>query len=121
MQQTTEDASLRALRRDFRVVGATLQRLAMTAIEQEATAYPVFVAHAADQAPALGIAALSDPSQSYAYRVAPIEELVRKGLLEAEAKGKFIDAAGDAFERACVLLIEGGGARFVFIPYEREI
>jgi hypothetical protein len=53
--------------------------------------------------------------------VAPIEELVRKGLLEAEAKGAFVDAAGDAFERACVLLVEGAGARFVFIPYEREL
>lgn len=122
MQAAAEDAGLRALRRDFRVVGATLQRLTMAAVEQEATAYPIFVAHAQREvAPALGLPAATDPQLQFAFRIAPIEELVRKGLIEADEKGKFIDAAGDAYERACILLVEGEAARFVFIPYEREL
>lgn len=119
-----EDPTLRSLRRDFRLFGLRMQQLAIAAVENEATRYPIFIAHLQrEPAPALGlpVAEVASESAAFAMRIAPIEELVRKGLIEADAQSRFIDAAGDAFERACVLLIEAGAGRFVFIPYEVEL
>ncbi len=111
---------LRLLRRDFRRVSDTLAHVASLALGDGVTQFPVFVA--CRQPIALGVLVI-DAAQmglTFSFRISMYEELVKKGLLEAENEKAFKVTFGDPFHKASVLLVEEGHAQFIFIPYSPE-
>ncbi|MDX2062213.1 MAG: hypothetical protein SFY70_04075 [Bacteroidia bacterium] len=114
----TDTEALERLRTDFVQVADLLAQLATTAIAQGVTQHPIFVA---TEVPlALGLPAIDrgDHGLTYHFRISLVDELVRKQLLEAEKRAEFLNAYGDARQRAAILLVHGTGAQFVFLPYD---
>lgn len=121
MEELSPDPLLRDVRRDFRIAAPHMAKLARAALDAEATRMPVFVA--ASQPVNLGLPAIKgeELGLKFDYRIAPLEQLVQVGLLDRDGALRLRQNAGDPFERAAILLVEPGGARFIFLPYSDGI
>lgn len=112
---------VQTLHRDFNTISAQLAALSNAAIGDGATQYPVFIA--VREPIGLGLLVLEAATHglTWNFRMSPVEELVRKGLVAPDQLDAFKQTYGDPFKRACILLIAHEQAQFVFLPYENEL
>lgn len=120
-QQRAAARLMQTLHRDFNTISPQLAALANAAIGDGATQYPVFIA--VRESIGLGLLVLEAATHglTWNFRMSPVEELVRKGVIGAEQLPAFKQTYGDPFKRACILLIAHEQAQFVFLPYENEM
>lgn len=107
---------MRELQRDLNAIGPMLAELVQSILAEGATQYPVFVA--SEEHIGLGLPAFDKEAYglSRQYRVSPYEELIKKGLIQANQVEKFKAAYSHASEKACVLVVDEQQAYFVFVP-----
>ena len=111
---------LESLRNDIAQVGETLKMLTEEILAEEISEYPIFIAtHGAVQ---LGkpIPEIDHLPLNWFFSVSVLEEFVKKGLIQADRVPNFQRTYSNPYRKACVFVIEGENARFVFVPYEIE-
>jgi hypothetical protein len=115
-----EQRYLERLEQEFNVVGPVLQKLIHQILEEGVTKYPILVA--SRQPIRLGLPVIDAEEQGlfWTYRVSPLEELVKKGLVNREQVERFREQYTNPAEKVCVLFIipDTEEARFIFLPFQ---
>jgi hypothetical protein len=110
---------LERLQHEFGQVSGLLRKLTRQVMDEGITTHPVFVA--TRQPVNLGLPVVEGESLGlyFSFRVSPLEELKRRGILQPEALDDFLERHNNPRETACVLLLPTAttDARFVFIPF----
>jgi hypothetical protein len=114
-----EQRYLERLEQEFNIVGPVLQKLIRQILDEQVTKYPILVA--SRQPIKLGLPVIDAEAQGlfWTYRVSPLEELVKKGLVNRDQVEHFREHYTNPSERVCVLFIipDSHEARFIFLPF----
>lgn len=114
-----EQQDLRRLEQDFEKLGTRLQALVLGVLREGVTGYPVFIASL--QAVGLGVQVAGNDAYGtyWNYRLSPLEELVKKGLVSQEQLPEFKNRYRDPRTEACVLVVPNNvyNAQVAFVPY----
>lgn len=115
-----ENTVLESLHNDFAQVKSILQPLAQRVIEEEISEYPIFIASHEWVEMGKPLFSRDDMPLNWYFYASIIEEFLKKNIIKKENVDSFKSTYGDPEERACIFMIIGEEAKFVFIPYEGE-
>lgn len=119
-ENRTAGEALEVARADFYRVADLLNQLAEAAIDQGATAYPVFIA--TQLGIGLGLPMLDRDAYGLTnnFRISPLEELIRKKVILEEHRRSFEKTYGDPRRKAALLVVHDEGAEIAFLPYSSQ-
>lgn len=111
---------IESLRNDIAQVGPQLREIAEKVISEGISDYPIFVA--AQEMIEIGkpIFDRDVVPVNWFFSASILEDFVRRELVKRENLGRFQRTFGDPSEKACIFVITGDDARFVFVPYTEE-
>lgn len=115
-----ENTVLESLHNDFAQVKHILQPLAQRIIGEEISEFPIFVASHEWIEMGKPLFSRDDMNLNWYFFASILEEFTKKNIIKREHVGNFKDTYGDPDERACIFMVIGEEAKFIFIPYEAE-
>lgn len=108
---------LQALKRDLEIYKDTLKEVSMEIIANHISNYPIFVAHT--DPIYLGRPVINHEvfGTTWDVNASMLEEFVKRGLVQPSKVDDFKKIYKDPKLNACVFVVSGEEANFVFLPY----
>jgi len=93
-----------------------LSKASDTILDQNVSAYPIFIAHQQDID--LGIPLANPPGLEgkWSFNASSLEEFVTKNVINSEKVDDFKEIYKKPEQYLCLFIIDSSGATFVFIP-----
>lgn len=97
-----------------------LKETATDILNGDYSKYPVFVAHQAEVRLGEPLIDAKETGISWSINASTLEELVEKGIVQPDRVQLFKQTFKNPSEFACLFVIHGLGANFIFIPYSTQ-
>ncbi len=113
-----QEQSLLSLRSDLKKVGEYLKEIAEAILDNEISEFPLFIVHR-ERAISLGRAVvLAEKSGTYwSFNASMLEELVGRGIIQADKVEEFRTLYKDARYYACIFMLTPETMNVVFSPF----
>lgn len=116
---TGEEATYARIKEVLQPYIVVLGQAADVILDQEVSAYPVFIVH--QDMIGIGVPLIEQASQSeWSVNASTLEELVTKQIIQEDKLMAFRQVYKDPRAFFCLLVIEGTGAHFVFLPKSEQ-
>lgn len=117
-----EDAKniLTSLENDMQTLKPVLKETATDILNGDYSKYPVFIAHQAEVILGEKLIDGNETGISWSINASTLEELVEKGIVQPDRVQLFKQTFKNPSEFACLFVIHGLGANFIFIPYASQ-
>lgn len=113
-----KESPLKSLEKDLIYYSESIHEIALEIIQEEVSAYPIFIAHQHEVALGEVILDKEELGTNWTINVATAEDLVEKGLISRKKEDGFYKTYKDPKTYMCLLVIVPEGANFVFYPYK---
>lgn len=115
-----DEIALESLQNDFETVKDSLKIIGERVVSEGISDYPIFVASRDWVEMGKPIFSREDMHLNWYFYASLMEEFVKKNIIKRDKIAAFKKAYPDADEKACIFIVVGEDAKFVFIPYESE-
>lgn len=109
---------LESLKNDFAQVKEILRTLAERVVQEGISDYPIFVASREWIEIGKPLISREDLPVNWYFFASMLEEFQKRKLIDSRHLQQFKRAYGEPDDRACIFMVVGEQANFVFIPYE---
>lgn len=96
-----------------------LGKAADTVLDQGVSSYPIFVVFQGNQEIGLGLPLVqpeADSEHTWTIHISILEELASRQIVEMDKVDRFRQVFKDPATHLCMLVWDGGDARFIFLP-----
>lgn len=115
-----DDVALESLQIDFETVKEYMRVLSERITNEGISEYPIFVASTEWVEMGKPMVSREDMHLNWYFYASFIEEFIKKNIIKRDKVASFKKAYPDAEEKACIFVVAGNDAKFVFIPYDAE-
>lgn len=111
------DTVLESLYNDFDKVKESLRFVAQKIVAEDISEYPIFVASHEWIDIGKPIFNREEIELNWFFFVSFIEEFEKRKIILRNKSKEFKETFGDVEEKACIFLVTGEEAKFIFVPY----
>lgn len=120
MTDTEKDLILESIRNDVALVGPALKTISAKVVEEGISEYPLFIASQEYVDIGKPVFDRDSVQLNWFFNASILEDFTQKRLISPDKAANFTRTFGDPHEKACIFVIKGESAFFVFVPYNVE-
>lgn len=114
------EAEYKKLEKDMQAYRPVLAKAAETILDQEVSAYPIFIVHRQGVNIGVPLVQAEGEEAPWSVNASTLEELATKKVIPMDKVDNFREVYKDPQEYFCLFVISDSGAEFVFLPREER-
>lgn len=118
-QKKPNESPLKSLKKDLDFYSDSIAEVAQDILEEQLSAYPIFVAHQHELALGELILDKNELGTDWSIHASTIEEFLEKNLIKEDKQAFFKAKYKDPKSFMCLFVVVPEGANFVFYPYKK--
>ncbi|MDW3650672.1 MAG: hypothetical protein R8P61_26590 [Bacteroidia bacterium] len=120
MTDEEKELILESIRNDVALVGKALKTISEKVVEEGISEYPLFIASQEYVDIGKPVFDRDSVQLNWFFNASILEDFTQKRLITPDKAANFTRTFGDPSEKACIFVIKGGEAFFVFVPYDPD-
>ena len=120
MNESEKALILESIKNDVALVGKALKVISEKVVEEGISEYPLFIASQEYVDIGKPVFDRDSVQLNWFFNASILEDFTQKRIISPDKAANFTRTFGDPSEKACIFVIKGQEAFFVFVPYDPD-